>query len=146
MGESRIEKFVLIVEDDATLAEAWRAKLKSGGYDVAVCRQIDSGLEACKNQWPDLVVLDGFFLDQYGIPKSEGAVKFCAQAERYAAAQKKEMPVIIGVTGVRPTEGFNEDVFSPISLNVMSARMRKPFEPASLLYEIERAFAQACNH
>lgn len=142
MDAKRNRECVLIIEDDAALAEAWRTKLDAAGYDVVICLQIDSGYEACEARWPDLIVLDGFFLDGKGIPKGEGAVLFCSKIVRYAADHNEPLPPIIGVTGVRPSEEYGEDVFSPISLEVMPTRMRKPFAPEALVYEVERAFAQ----
>ena len=135
------KKLVLIVEDDAHLAAAWKTSLTNIGFDVIVCSQIEAGVKICEQRWPDVIVLDGFFLDEKGIPKCEGAVSFCSSIESFAAAGRARLPAIIGVTGVRPSEDFQMDVFSPISLEVMPTRMRKPFEPGALVYEVERVFA-----
>lgn len=141
MDATKTKRFVLIVEDDTVLAEHWKAKLDAIGYEVIICSQIESALETCENHWPDVIVLDGFFVDEHGIPKVEGAVLFCSTISTHANRYGKRMPSIIGVTGVRPVEDLPTDVFSPIPLEVMPTRMRKPFAAEALVYEVERAFA-----
>lgn len=141
MDKTSSKKLVLIVEDDAFLAEAWMTSLECIGYEVTVCPEVGSGIEAYQARWPDLIVLDGFFLDKHGIPKGDGAFLFCSEIAQYAADQNERLPPIIGVTGTRPTRDFPIDVFSSISLEVMPTRMRKPFAPDALVYEVERVFA-----
>lgn len=141
MGTSGSRKCVLIVEDDISLAQAWKARLEEIGYDILICAQVENGLDICAKRWPDVIVLDGFFLDEKGIPRGEGAVLFCTTIASYAESHGKALPPIIGVTGVRPLEDIPGDVFTPIPLEVMPTRMRKPFAPDALAYEVERAFA-----
>lgn len=49
---------VLIVEDEPSIAELYRLKLELGGFDVRVASNGASGLVACKQQVPDLILLD----------------------------------------------------------------------------------------
>jgi len=141
MHGTEFKRFVLIVEDETVLAEQWKAKLDEINYDVIICSQIDAAMRTCEARWPDVIVLDGFFMDEHGIPKGEGAAAFCSSLVAHANHHGRRLPSIIGVTGVRPIEDFPADVFSPISLEVMPSRMRKPFAPDALVYEIERVFA-----
>jgi DNA-binding response OmpR family regulator len=52
------EHTVLVVEDEAAIAEAVRARLASEGYRVLVTGDGPSALEAAGREAPDLVVLD----------------------------------------------------------------------------------------
>ena len=49
---------VLIIEDDAALAEVLAYNLKQAGYEVFVARDGADGLQQAQMRGPDLVVLD----------------------------------------------------------------------------------------
>ncbi len=49
---------VLVVEDDALLAESLRALLESGGHRALVARDGPSGIELARSEKPAVVVLD----------------------------------------------------------------------------------------
>ena len=49
---------ILIVEDDASLAEVLEYNLSQEGYDVQVARDGQMGLREIRLRCPDLVVLD----------------------------------------------------------------------------------------
>jgi two-component system KDP operon response regulator KdpE len=53
MGEK-----ILIIENDDALARLMRLQLARGGYDVAIRRDGRSGLEATREESPDLILLD----------------------------------------------------------------------------------------
>ena len=49
---------IVVVEDEATIAEAVAARLRSEGFDVAVASTGPDGVALCRRVQPDLVVLD----------------------------------------------------------------------------------------
>ena len=54
MGEGRI----LVVEDDFDISNMLRIYFKSQGYDVSVAPRGGDALEMCRQQLPNVVVLD----------------------------------------------------------------------------------------
>ena len=49
---------ILLIEDEPDIAEVLQYNLEKEGFEVAVARRGDSGLEAIRREPPDLVVLD----------------------------------------------------------------------------------------
>lgn len=49
---------ILLVEDDAMLAEIYQTRLKLAGYDCLVANEGLSGLSLIEKELPDLVLLD----------------------------------------------------------------------------------------
>ena len=63
---------ILIVEDDPSLVELLRYNLENEGFDVAVARDGEAGLEAVDSDIPDLVVLDW-------MPPNVSGIEICRQ-------------------------------------------------------------------
>ena len=53
MGEQ-----ILVIEDDDGLARLMRLQLERAGYEVSICRDGASGLQAARDSDPDLILLD----------------------------------------------------------------------------------------
>ncbi len=51
-------KKILIIDDEAHLRELYRAELMEEGYEVCLAKDGFEGVELCKNESPDLVVVD----------------------------------------------------------------------------------------
>jgi DNA-binding response OmpR family regulator len=49
---------ILVIEDEATIAQSVAARLRSEGYAVEIASDGPGGVEACERLRPDLVVLD----------------------------------------------------------------------------------------
>ncbi|MBM3189002.1 MAG: response regulator transcription factor [Chloroflexi bacterium] len=49
---------ILIVDDDPDFVEATRMVLEAAGYDVIAAADGDEGLARCRDEQPDLVILD----------------------------------------------------------------------------------------
>ncbi|HZP28614.1 MAG TPA: response regulator, partial [Acidimicrobiia bacterium] len=49
---------ILVIEDEAPIAEAVAARLRSEGFSVEIARDGPGGVEAAERLHPDLVVLD----------------------------------------------------------------------------------------
>ena len=88
MTESRrtLKPYILVVEDDAAIAELLRYNLEAGGYEVAVCMDGDTALVAVSERLPDLILLD------WMLPVTSG-LEVCRQLRRRRDTQA--VPVIL---------------------------------------------------
>src|SRR5687767_4644797 len=57
-GAATTSRTILVVEDEAPIAQAVAARLRSEGFAVEVASDGPSGVAACERLAPDLVVLD----------------------------------------------------------------------------------------
>lgn len=57
---------ILVVENEEIMIELLEKKLTQEGYQVLVARNAQEGINAIKEEWPDLVLLD------VDIPEGEG--------------------------------------------------------------------------
>src|SRR5256885_1643398 len=53
-----LPRTILVVEDEASIAEAVATRLRSEGFSVAIAADGPAGVEQCRELHPDLVVLD----------------------------------------------------------------------------------------
>jgi DNA-binding response OmpR family regulator len=58
MDEKEKKKSILIVEDEVSLSSALNDKLTGVGYEVAMAKNGQEGLDAIKEHKPDLILLD----------------------------------------------------------------------------------------
>ena len=88
MTDSRrtLKPYVLVVEDDAAIAELLHYNLEAGGYEVAVCMDADTALVAVSERMPDLILLD------WMLPVTSG-LEVCRQLRRRRDTQA--VPVIL---------------------------------------------------
>jgi two-component system OmpR family response regulator len=52
------QRRIAVIEDEATIAGAVAARLRSEGFDVEIAREGVAGVDLCRTYRPDLVVLD----------------------------------------------------------------------------------------
>ncbi|KFU78250.1 DNA-binding response regulator, OmpR family, contains REC and winged-helix (wHTH) domain [Amycolatopsis lurida] len=119
---------MLVVEDDATIAESIAARLRAEGFTVDLAHDGPSGVETDAEREPDLVVLDVM------LPGFDG-LEVCRriQARRpvpvlMLTARSDETDMLIGL-GV----GADDYLTKPFSMRVLSARVH------ALLRRVERA-------
>jgi DNA-binding response OmpR family regulator len=77
---------VLLVEDDAALAQMYRVKLERDGYTVQVAGDGEEALSLLRDEVPDLIFLD------VRLPRMDG-LAFLEQVR--AQEQTKNIPVVI---------------------------------------------------
>src|SRR4051812_42369690 len=53
-----LPRTILVVEDEASIAEAVATRLRSEGFSVSIAADGPAGVEQCRELHPDLVVLD----------------------------------------------------------------------------------------
>jgi DNA-binding response OmpR family regulator len=64
-------KKVLVVEDDSTLAQSLSKALKTGGFEVFVSNDGESGFKAAQEKKPDLIILDLVLPKKHGFKVME---------------------------------------------------------------------------
>ncbi len=110
---------ILVVEDEAGLADSVRYALESEGFDVTVADSGLSGLEAARTSGPDLVILDLM------LPKMSG-LDVCRQIRSFS-----DVPIIMltakdseadKVTGLEL--GADDYMTKPFSMRELIARVR----------------------
>jgi two-component system, OmpR family, alkaline phosphatase synthesis response regulator PhoP len=114
-------KKILVIEDDAHIAEGLRLNLKLKGYQVAVAGDGPSGLREWKTQQPDLIVLDIM------LPGIDGL-----SVLRSIRLEDERIPVLI-----LSAKGDIEDKIQGLAYGV-DDYLAKPFNLDEFLLRVER--------
>ena len=112
---------ILVVEDEAAIAELVAINLRHAGYEVTLAADADAALQSVDRVLPDLVLLDWMLPGQSGL----------ALAKRWRAESRtREMPVIM--LTARADEA---DKISGLDAGA-DDYLTKPFSPKELLARI----------
>lgn len=84
--EKKIEKKILIVEDEKILSDMYSEKFASAGFKVILAREAREGLKLAKREKPDLIVLDIL------LPRENG-IFFLEKLRRYR--EMASVPVLV---------------------------------------------------
>ena len=110
---------VLIIEDEKTLAEMIAAYLARSGYQTTVEHNGVAGVEAAREQSPDVVILD------LGLPGLDG-IEVCRQIRTFSdcyvivvTARSDEVDTLIGLS-----VGADDYVTKPFSVRELIARVQ----------------------
>ena len=122
---------VLVIEDEASIAQAVAARLRSEGFAVEIAGDGPSGVEACHRTRPDLVVLDLMLPGLDGLEVCERI-----QAERSVpvlmlTARDSEADLVLGFT-----VGADDYLTKPFSSRELVARVH------AILRRVDRARAE----
>jgi DNA-binding response OmpR family regulator len=116
---------ILIIEDDRDLARVTRLQLEHNGYQVTVCLNGTSGLQAVRESEPDLILLDILLPDMDGWD-------VCEQLRTIT-----DVPIIIATA-----LGTDKDMIHGIDLGA-DDYMIKPFTYAELVARVKTALHRA---
>ncbi|HVE99154.1 MAG TPA: response regulator transcription factor [Mycobacteriales bacterium] len=116
---------IVVVEDEAPIAEAVAARLRSEGFEVHVATTGPDGVRACAQQAPDLVVLDLM------LPGLDG-LEVCRQIQR-------ERPVPVIMLTARDTEA---DLLTGLAVGA-DDYLTKPFSPRELVARVHAVLRRA---
>jgi DNA-binding response OmpR family regulator len=119
---------ILVIEDEATIAQSVAARLESEGFGVEIAVDGPSGVEACERLQPDLVVLDLM------LPGLDG-LEVCRRIQRdrpvpvlMLTARDSETDLVVGLA-----VGADDYLTKPFSARELVARVH------ALLRRVERA-------
>lgn len=121
MGETTARKEILLIEDDASLADLIRLRLSSVGFEVQVAGEGQPGLQRAAEHRPDLVILDLMLPDMSGYD-------VCRELRRMY--HRWQLPILMLTALGRPVDelrGFAHGA---------DAYLTKPYEPDELLSTI----------
>lgn len=109
---------ILVVEDEATIAQAVAARLRSEGYTVEIASDGPTAIEACDRLVPDLVVLDLM------LPGLDG-LEVCKRIQRdrpvpvlMLTARDSETDLVVGLA-----VGADDYLTKPFSARELTARV-----------------------
>ena len=132
--EAVSEQTVLVVDDEAAIAEAVRARLSSEGFRVLVAADGPQALELAQAEHPDLVVLDLM------LPGMDG-LEVCAQLQRdrwvpvlMLTARTEEADKVAGFA-----VGADDYLTKPFSLRELAVRVK------AILRRVERISSAASS-
>ncbi|HEX9506140.1 MAG TPA: response regulator transcription factor [Acidimicrobiia bacterium] len=122
-----LTRTILVVEDEASIAEAVATRLRSEGFEVVVALDGTSGIELCRRLGPDLVVLDLM------LPGIDG-LDVCREIQRdhpvpvlMLTARDSETDLVVGLA-----VGADDYLTKPFSARELVARVH------ALLRRVER--------
>jgi DNA-binding response OmpR family regulator len=116
---------IAVIEDEASIAEAVAARLRSEGYEVATALDGPAGVELCRRMHPDLVVLDLM------LPGLDG-LEVCRRVQQ-------ERPVPVLMLTARDTES---DLVIGLAVGA-DDYMTKPFSARELVARVQAILRRA---
>jgi DNA-binding response OmpR family regulator len=112
------QRTVVVIEDEASIASAVAARLRSEGFSVEVANDGPSGVALCRDVRPDLVILDLM------LPGLDG-LEVCRQVQ-------KDRPVPVLMLTARDSE---TDMLVGLAVGA-DDYMSKPFSPRELVARV----------
>jgi DNA-binding response OmpR family regulator len=125
---------ILVVEDEAPIAEAVAARLRSEGYRVEIAPDGPTGVSRCTELAPDLVVLDLMLPGLDGLEVCERIQAERAVPVLMLTARDSERDLLVGLE-----VGADDYMTKPFSSRELVARIH------ALLRRVDRAHADAAS-
>jgi len=116
------KKRILVIEDEEAMVDLVKMRLEANGYEVITAYDGQEGLDKARKLEPDLIILDLM------LPKMDG-YKVCGLLK--ADTRYSKIPVVMFTAKVQ-----EDDVKLGKEVGA-DAYITKPFEPQTLLGEIE---------
>ena len=118
---------IAIIEDDIALADMYKQKLESAGYEVSVAYDGKSGLDMITKNTPDLVLLDLM------LPEMTGSEVLSNYRK---TPQGKDTKVII-LTNISEYEAPDE----LYELNILRYMVKANYTPSQVIVVVQEALA-----
>lgn len=119
---------ILIVEDEPDMARGLQFNLEARGFDVTMASNGEAGLEAVKEQRPDLVLLDVM------LPKRDG-YDVC----RTLRKSHPDLPIVM-----LTAKGREDDIVLGLKLGA-DDYVKKPFSVAELVARVETVLRRSAS-
>lgn len=120
---------VLLVEDDAFLANIYKTKFEMEGFKVSSSEDGESGLKDAKKKKPDIILLDIL------LPKMDG---FAVLQELKKDDSVKKIPVIL-LTNL----GQKDDVEKGLELGAADYLIKAHFKPSETVEKVKKVLEKA---
>lgn len=121
-SEEKNKTHVLIVEDDAFLANIYKTKFDMEGFKVSTSENGEAGLNDIKKKRPDVVLLDIL------LPKMDG---FAMLEKLKADSEVKDIPVIL-LTNL----GQKDDVQKGLEMGAVDYLIKAHFKPSEVVERV----------
>ncbi len=126
----RTGRSILVVEDDAEIAQLIQIHLERAGFQVATAGTVEAALEQIRPRLPDLITLD------IKLPGKDGLVL----AEQLAQSpETNRIPILVISAFYNPSAGMGE---RGIQLNLVNA-LSKPIDRDQLINTVSRMLEQS---
>ncbi len=137
-----MQKRVLILEDDFSLAYNWAGAFTERGYIADVAQKRDEAEGMAEGQPYDVVVVDLFIEGMDGRPSGDGGIMLISHLRRPVRSgfEWAERAVIVAVTGAEPSPLLDHLEFATSFGADMS--IRKPVQIDQLIDEVEECLRQ----
>jgi DNA-binding response OmpR family regulator len=122
-----IPRTILVVEDEASIAEAVATRLRSEGFSVAIAPDGPAGVERCRELEPDLVVLDLMLPGLDGLDVCRAIQRDRPVPVLMLTARDSETDLVVGLE-----VGADDYLTKPFSARELVARVH------ALLRRVER--------
>ncbi|PIT86643.1 MAG: response regulator [Candidatus Magasanikbacteria bacterium CG10_big_fil_rev_8_21_14_0_10_43_6] len=119
---------VLLVEDDAFLANIYKTKFEMEGFKVRVAENGEIGLKDAKKKVPDIILLDIL------LPKMDG---FTVLEHLKEDDELKSVPVIL-LTNL----GQKDDVEKGLALGAADYLIKAHFKPSETVDKVKKVLAK----
>ncbi|MFC0116614.1 response regulator [Pseudoalteromonas xiamenensis] len=117
---------ILLVEDDASLAQWVAEYLTNQGYQTFCCPRGDLAVEEVKKLNPDIVLLDVMLPGQDGISVCRSLRQFYHKPILMMTAKDEEMDEVIGLE-----VGASDYIIKPVRPRALLARIKSSMRPAA---------------
>ena len=128
-----MNKKILIIDDDKDIFESMKIVLEAEGYNVIWATNGKDGLDKCKNEKPDLVILDVMMnTDDEGFQVA------------YKMKQDEELskiPIIMA-TSISEKTGFTFDKEKDEDFLPVNEFLEKPVDPKTLIDKVRENLGQ----
>ena len=114
-----MEKQILLIEDDNALARMMHMQLEYAGYQVTVCKNGASGIQAAHESDPDLILLDILLPDMDGWDVCEQLKEITDAPIIFSTALGSERDVVRGLD-----LGADDYMIKPFSYKELLARVK----------------------
>ncbi|MBQ4849082.1 response regulator transcription factor [Pseudoalteromonas sp. MMG013] len=131
---------ILLVEDDASLAQWVADYLNNQGYTTHVCERGDKVVAMVKSLTPDIVLLDVMLPGQDGISVCRELRQFYHQPIIMLTARDEEMDEVIGLE-----VGASDYVIKPVRPRALLARIKAMLRAAQETKVIENNDSNVIN-
>lgn len=119
----KINKKILVIEDQKSIVELLRVNLIARGYDVIIARDGEEGIKKSFDELPDLIILD------IKLPKLDG-FQVCQQLKNNT--QTKNIPVVfLSAWTQRAVVEKGKEIGAHFFIS-------KPFDPVALVKIIKK--------